>query len=260
MAIHYRTQGIILKKVDRGEADQLFTIYTKDFGKLEILGRAIRKISSKLKSGAEIFYLSEVEFIQGKTYKTLTDAILIDKFENIKKDLKKFKIAHRIASVFDDLIQGQETDEKIWQLSIEVFQKLNNPDLKAEISNLIYYYFLWNLLAILGYEPHLYNCTLCQNKLKTEKLYFNLREGGVICNFCQKSVKLTKSGSEEKSLLPTKEISPETIKILRLLLKKDWPILNRLKIESKNLNSLKLFSDYFLPGLFPSQKNLKNKD
>jgi len=68
MFVHYRTQGLILKKEDQGEADLLFTIYTKDFGKLEILGRAIRKISSKLRSGAEIFYLSEVEFIQGKIY------------------------------------------------------------------------------------------------------------------------------------------------------------------------------------------------
>jgi len=39
MFTHYRTQGIFLKKEDRGEADQLFTIYTKDYGKLEILGK-----------------------------------------------------------------------------------------------------------------------------------------------------------------------------------------------------------------------------
>ena len=88
MFVHHRTSGFILKKVDRKETDQLLTIYTKDFGKLEILAKAIRKISSKLKSGAEIFYLSEIEFIQGKTRKTLTDAILIEKFENLRKDLK----------------------------------------------------------------------------------------------------------------------------------------------------------------------------
>ena len=75
MAIHYRTQGFILKKTDRGEADQILTIYTKDFGKLEILGKAIRKIKSKLRSGADLFYFSEIEFIQGKAYKTLTDIL-----------------------------------------------------------------------------------------------------------------------------------------------------------------------------------------
>lgn len=46
MFVHYRTQGLFIKEEDRGEANQLFTIFTKDFGKLEILGKAIRKISS----------------------------------------------------------------------------------------------------------------------------------------------------------------------------------------------------------------------
>jgi len=90
MAIHYRTQGFVLRKTDLREADQAFTIYTKDFGKLKILARAIRKIKSKLRSGIELFYLSEIEFIQGKNYKTLTDATVIEKFKNVKQDLEKF--------------------------------------------------------------------------------------------------------------------------------------------------------------------------
>ena len=97
MATHYRTQGFIVKKTDRGETDQLLTIYTKDFGKLEILGKAIRKVKSKLRGGAELFYFSEIEFIQGKTNKTLTDANLIESFPNIRKNLKKLAIAHKIA-------------------------------------------------------------------------------------------------------------------------------------------------------------------
>jgi len=47
MFLKYRTQGLIFKKEERGEADQLFTVFTRDFGKLEVLGKAIRKISSK---------------------------------------------------------------------------------------------------------------------------------------------------------------------------------------------------------------------
>ncbi len=127
MFVHYRTQGFILKKIDRGETDQLFTIYTEDFGKLEILGKAIRKTSSKLRSGAEIFYLSEIEFIQGKTHKTLTDAILIDKFKNLRKSLKRLATAYKISEVLDAMLKGQESDEKIWGLLSEVFEKLNNP-------------------------------------------------------------------------------------------------------------------------------------
>ncbi len=69
MFTRYRTQGIILGKVDRGESDRLFTIYTKDYGIINLLARSERKIKSKLRSGLELFYLSEIEFIQGKAQK-----------------------------------------------------------------------------------------------------------------------------------------------------------------------------------------------
>ena len=230
MFLHYRTPGIILKKIDRGEADQLFTIYTKDFGKLEILGKAIRKISSKLRSGADIFYLSEIEFIQGKAYKTLTDAILIDSFPNLRKNLERLSVAYKVSETLDSLVKGQEPDEKIWQLLIETFQWLNSLNLKSTICNLQYYYFLWNFLSILGYQPELYNCSLCQKKLVPEKLYFSQREGGTICDNCFKKVK------------EAKKIEPEVIKILRILLKKDWDILSRLKIENSYKKTLRNIS------------------
>ncbi len=234
MFVHYRTTGLIFKKDDRGETDQLFTIYTKDFGKLEILGKAIRKISSKLRSGAEPFYLSEIEFIQGKTQKTLTDTILINKFGNLRKDLKRLRIAYRISEVLDNLIKGPEVDEKIWQMLDETFRKLNNLNLKPLTCDLIYHYFLWNLLSILGYEPQLYNCAVCQKKLLPEKLYFNQKEGGIICHDCFKKVKLGK------------EVNIETIKILRIILEKNWATLSKLKIEAKYLKELFLLSkSYF---------------
>jgi len=261
MFVHHRTSGFILKKVDRGETDQLLTIYTKDFGKLEILAKAVRKIFSKLRAGAEIFYLSEIEFIQGKTHKTLTGAILIEKFENLKKDLKRIKIAYKISEFLDNLISGEEPDEKIWRLLLETFNKLNTraatkgeeEDLSSspteykikDIRYKIYYYFAWNLLLILGYRPELYSCVLCQKKLVPGKLFFSTKEGGVICQKCFKELKLGKS--PHQIWCEDKEITTETIKILRIILKKDWTLFSKLKIEKPNLKSLNtIINEYYL--------------
>jgi len=228
MAVHYRTQGFVLKKNDLREADQVFSIYTQDFGKLKILGKAIRKIKSKLRAGAELFYLSEIEFIQGKTYKTLTDAIVIDKFKNTRRDLERLKIAYQITETADNLISGQEKDEKIFNLLNEVFSILNNCKLK-----IVYYYFLWNLLSILGYQIDLYNCAVCQKKLVSQKLCFNSEEG-IICSEC--------SGNLKDKL----EIPPDIIKILRLFLGKNWNILSRLKIQDLHKKELENISENYL--------------
>jgi len=46
MTYHFSTIGFVFKKENKSEADQLFSIYTKDFGKLEILVKGIRKITA----------------------------------------------------------------------------------------------------------------------------------------------------------------------------------------------------------------------
>jgi len=233
MRIHYRTQSFIFKREDLRETDQLFTVYTKDFGKLKILGKAIRKIKSKLRGSFQLFCLSEIEFIQGKTYKTLTDAILIKNFSELKKDLIKLKTTYRIAEILDSLVKGEEKDERIWELLNEVFEKLNNSSSFINCS-FLYYYFLWNLLSVLGYKPELYNCALCQKKLILEKLYWSPKEGGVVCNNCSKKIKTQLS-----------EIDPDMIKILRLILERDWSVLKRLKIEKEKEKKLEQLSVNF---------------
>ena len=231
MFVHYRTKAFVFKKVDRREADQLFSVYTKDFGKLKILGRGIRKISSKLRSGIEIFYLSEIEFIQGKSYKTLTDAVAIEKFKDLRKDLARLDIVHRVTGLLDDLIKGEEKDKGVWDLLIEVFNKLNDSDFKNP--ELIYHYFFWNFSSLLGYKPEIYSCPVCENKLKPEKLYFSPKQGGVICKDCFKD--------KEFDI----EIKPEIVKIMRIIIRNDIKVISRLSVDKKQIEGLKEASDNY---------------
>ena len=227
MATHYRTQGFILSKNDLREADRIYSVFTKDFGRLEILGRAIRKIKSKLRSGAELFYLSEIEFIQGKNYKTLTDALIIEKFKNIRKNLKKLRTAYQIAETLDGLIKGTERDDEIYGLLNEVFDKLNKCLSFTMNYKLLYYYFFWNLVSILGYQIDLHNCAVCRKRLSSSALYFDPSSGIVCCSE-------TKIG-----------ISCEVVKILRIILQKDWGVISRLKNAEGYIKGLKVVTDNY---------------
>ncbi len=240
MFIHYRTRGFIINKTDRGESDRIFTIFTEDFGKLELLAKAERKIKSKLRAGLELFYLSEIEFIQGKIYKTLTDTILIESFAGIREDLDKLKVAHQITEVLDTLVKGEEPDQQIWQLLSESLKVLNNWKIEnclpaqAGKLKIIYYYFLWNFLSVMGYQLDLYNCVACQKKISPGKIYFNPTEGGLICGQC--SAKFKK----------IREITIPAVKILRILLEKDLATLKKLKLEQDSLKILNQISKYYL--------------
>lgn len=218
---HYRTIGIVFKKEDRGEADQLLTVYTKDFGKIEVLAKAVRKINSKLRSGAELFMLSEIEFIQGKTHKTLTDAIPLEKFYNIRKSLIRLQIAFAVSDLITQLAVPQEADLAQDALIKETFHQLNNLAVKTDRFFLLGLYFFWNFITRFGYAPEIYNCVSCEKKLVPGDLYFSPALGGAVCGLCFPKIKKSAGG----------KITPETIKILRILIEKKWPVASRIKIE-----------------------------
>ncbi len=266
---HYRTKGIFLKKEDKGEADQLFTLFSEDFGRLEVLGRAIRKIKSKLRSSAELFYFSEIEFIQGKNYKTLTDAILIDKFKNLRGNPEKLEIAYKMADALNSLSGKEEKEPKIWQLLLAVLKNLNICKLELENSlkiedcklKIIYYYFLWNLFSILGYAPQLYHCPVCQKKLAPETFYFVPGEGGVVCWQCLAKIKKQrqevrqqgeiKSRKENDSQFEAgqdfwREIRVDTVKLLRFFVQESINKVGKLRVEKEELSNLEEISELYL--------------
>ncbi len=251
MALQYRTKGFIYKKRDRGEADRIFTVFTYDFGKIDIWARSIRKIDSKLKSGIDIFYLSEIEFVQGKK-KTLTDAVLIHKFSDIIINPEKSAVACKIAKVLEAFIHGQEHDHEIFALIIETFKKLNTYNLPATSYNLIFIYFLWNFFAILGYTPELSNCAHCHGKLNEKELYFSNKDGGVVCKDCHATNTLDSRISAQGGPASgwrgnDTAVDSDVIKILRIILANKWETLLKLKINlstQKELNNIS--KNYYL--------------
>ncbi|MFZ2978199.1 MAG: DNA repair protein RecO, partial [Candidatus Magasanikiibacteriota bacterium] len=59
-------KAIVLSRRDFREADQIISLYTLEKGKMEILARGIKKITSKNSAHLEPFSLVEAEIIFGK--------------------------------------------------------------------------------------------------------------------------------------------------------------------------------------------------
>lgn len=230
----YRTDGLILKKIDIGEADQLLVLFTKDFGRIEVLAKGIRKITSKLRSAIDIFYLSEIEFVQGKNQKKLTDALLKEKFLSSRKDLKKLSALYKLSDVFNELIKEEEKDEKLWRFFLKILFLLERMESDNRLINFWYYYFFWNFVSLLGSRPELYRCVVCQKKTFFADIFFSSEEGGLMCQNCFLKIK------------KGKRVGKNSIKILRLFLEKKFDFLKKLKIRGEEIKILRGISeDYF---------------
>lgn len=190
MFIRYRTEAIFLRKSKRFEADEYLIVYTKDFGKLGVTGKSIRKIKSKLRSNSELFCYSDIEFIRGRYYNILTDSEAVESFSELKSDLAKISVAFKIAHLLDSFLAEEEEDPTLWNFIKKSFYELDKLDFeesqKKKKLQAFYYYFAFKFLEILGYGPEISNCTIDKNE---EATIFSPREGGFVCEICSKNLK-----------------------------------------------------------------------
>lgn len=141
-----KTEAIILRSADLGETDRLLTIYSKEFGKIQVAARGTKKLESKLRCHLEPFSYSHLILVEGKNFRIVKDAILINQFLLMRKDLGKTKIAYEIMNIVDELIVGEEKDEEIWNLLSKALKELN-------VGDVIVKKFQDDLLKLLGYDP-----------------------------------------------------------------------------------------------------------
>ncbi len=145
-----KTEAIVLKSADLGEVDRLLTIYSKEFGKIQVLAKGIKKLESKLRYNLEPLSYSLLILVEGKNFRIVKDAVLIDQFLSVRNDLEKIKIAYKIVDIINELIAGEEKDEDVWNLILETFMAIERDKIYL---NLVVSEFQSSLLKLLGYDP-----------------------------------------------------------------------------------------------------------
>ncbi len=149
---HEQTLGIILKRINYGEADRIITILTNSHGKITVMARGVRKEKSKLAGGVELFSVSQISFIPGKRdIGTLVSSRLKTHYKQIVKDLARTSLAFEIMKLIDKVTEP-ECEPEYFSLLEQTLEALDNeiiPD------SLIEAWFTMRLLKLLGHEPNL---------------------------------------------------------------------------------------------------------
>lgn len=177
----YKTEGIVLKSMEYQEADKIVTIYTKDYGKITAIAKGVRKTKSKFGSSLEILTYSIFLFYKGRNLDIVSQTEILESFFSTCKEVIKFAFAANCVEIVNKLTEEREINIGLFNLLKEVLHYLrrtNDPKLLA-LS------FKWQTMSILGYRPSLNHCCKCNKSIEDQKeMYFNVREGGLVCNNC----------------------------------------------------------------------------
>jgi len=226
-----RITGLVIASIDKGEADRFLTVYSREFGKIRIIAKSVRKITSKLYGGTGLFNFMEIEFVEGKVFRTMTDYRKLKGLDHIKSNPAKMKIGYDICEIIDLSIEKEQKDSRIWLLIKQSFQLLDETKADNNTWLICYQYFFWNLVSLLGYRPDTGHCYLCKKKLTPEDMAFNPVNGGVKCFMC------LNQGYFEHEI----KVSTSAVKILRLIIKGRRDTLQKIKPimgAEKELNGL----------------------
>jgi len=121
------TLGIVLKRHNFGEADRIMTVLTDRLGKIAIVARGVRKITSRRAGNVEILNYCRLGLFKGKGY-TLTEAEAIETFPKIKENLTLSSTAFHVIELADRLIVEEQSNPQVFDLVLATLKILEkNP-------------------------------------------------------------------------------------------------------------------------------------
>jgi len=84
---YIKTDGIIIREVDTGEADKVVTILTRTMGKVSAFAKNSRRPRSSLVAGTQYLCLCNFILFKGKDLHSLSSCDMIEPFYQIRCDV-----------------------------------------------------------------------------------------------------------------------------------------------------------------------------
>jgi DNA repair protein RecO (recombination protein O) len=228
----YKYQAIVLGKNDISETDRIYTLYTKEEGKIRVVGKGVRRPGAKLTGFLETLTAGEFFVAKNRGLGKITGAITTQNFVSIKNDYEMLARIFEIFKIFQKFITEQEKDEGAFKLLSDYLEEIErlleieheNISDKADILTLG---FELKLFSLMGYRFQVGRCVLCGNRLAPGGNYFSIEKGGAVCFAC--SARIDKKMS----------MSDGAIKMIRLFMTNEVGNFVKLRTGKEDIKNLK---------------------
>lgn len=225
--------GFIIKRFNFRETSLLASIYTRKFGKIQGLFKGFYTNKKEFTSSLDIFTLNEFVLYPRKSEIWLISyADLIEGYDFLRKDIEKNSIAAVFVRVVDKCTAYSYANPEVFALL-----KYSLESLKGYGSSKLIYIFLIKFLTISGFKPEFNLCIECKRPY-SDKIYFSVSSGGIICDKCR-------SKKNDAHL-----ISLETSSTIRYIQHNGFPQILRINpgktSEEEIIFILRKFSEYHL--------------
>lgn len=231
--MEYRYTAIVLRKKEVGETDRLYTLYTKEQGKIRVVARGVRKPEAKLAGQLENLSEVAVTVVKGRGTGKIAGALLENIFPHVRTDYEILRRVLQAVSWFERLVDVDEPDPELFQHLREYIALADGLAEEEKILEfrLLTQAFLFQVFARLGYQIETGVSALSGERLRAgERHFFSPKAGGMLTE--------AEAPLERQAFA----IHEHTIKLLRLFLQNRLSACLRVKVDENDLRDLELVS------------------
>ena len=143
----FRTEAIILRRTNYGEADRILNLLTPDRGKISVIAKGVRRSKSKLAGGLELFATSDVNIVEGRgEMGIVTAARLIKFYGNLLHDYERMQLGYEFIKIVNRVAETV-AEADFYFLLRDSFAYLNELTVESGVVEL---WFRLRFMALLG--------------------------------------------------------------------------------------------------------------
>jgi DNA repair protein RecO (recombination protein O) len=177
----YRTEAIVIGRLNLGEADRILTLFTPSGGKYRVIAKGIRRPQSRKAPHLELFSRSQIMLAKGRDLDVITSAEVIEPHWPLRTDLDAFGQASYLAELLVQFTEDRQENRRAYELlnqSLTLLAEGANPFAVTRFYELA-------LMTAMGFRPELYACINCDRKIEAEPNGISARLGGLLCPACR---------------------------------------------------------------------------
>lgn len=148
----YTVEGIVLKRRAVGEADRILTVFTKQFGKIRVLGKGVRRIHSRRAGHVELFSRVVLTLHSHPHLDIMTEAQAVTPGSLFETDAARMAYAYCMSELVDQLLPDRQEHKDVFFLLASGLAGLLRED-SADVWQDAMTYFTHELLWRLGFLP-----------------------------------------------------------------------------------------------------------
>ncbi len=238
----YRSEAVVLRRVDFGEADRLLTLYSREHGKIKGIAKGARKPQSRKTGHVELFMRSRFFLAKGRDLDIITQAEVIETYAALRSDLVRMTYASYAVELLDRFTVAEDKHSGIYDLLVEALGWFAT----AEDLLLAARYYELRLLSLTGFQPQFFQCVSCDEAIIEQDQFFSAELGGFLCPECRHA---------DRSAMP---VTAVMVKVLRYLQTRSWDVVQHLQLKKPLLQELEAMMHAYISHTL--ERDLKSVD